>query len=168
MTDQQIATTIFYAIFAFYALFGTLGKEGKGQVGVMLFACWVVSNAVFWALPFEARPSFLPILDVLFALSAAKAGKETGSKVPLLLIGLSVIALAANSAFSIAAIEQGGITPAQLYLYEVSLNIVFLLQCLITGSWGIADALGRLGRFFFLSARLRSHPEPLRTSDEGP
>lgn len=162
MTTYQFLTTLFYALLALFALGATLGKEGKAQVGGMLFACWVASNLLFWIFPVEMRPAVFPVLDVIFALTAAKAGKETGSRVPLVLITLSVLAIAANTAFSIT----GAGTTRQVYIYEITLNVIFALQCLVTGGWGVADALARFVRFHPGIDPVRRHPELRRTPED--
>jgi hypothetical protein len=164
MTAYQLATTAFYASLVAFALFATWPHEAKRQVGVMLLLCWAASNIIFWTLPLAFRPSIFPILDVLFALTCAKAGKETGSRVPLALIALSVLAIAANTAFSIS----GGVHYHQARFYEIILNVVFALQALVTGAWGIADAVGRSVRFTGLARHLWGYPQSNHHSNRAP
>lgn len=141
--------TAFYGSFALFALAATWGKPGKAQVGITLMLCWLASLALWLGFPVEWRPAIFPILDVIFALTAAKAHMETGSRAPLVLVGLSVLAIAASLAFVI--LRSTGISDAgiwrQTVAYEISLNIIFMFQCVIAGGWGTADVVGRLGRF---------------------
>lgn len=157
MTGYKLATLGFYACLAGFAVAATWRSEGKRQVGLMLAACWVASNVTALALPITLRPAIFPILDVLFALTAAKAGKETGSRVPVILIALSVAAVAANTAFSIS----GAVSWQQMHTYEIVLNLIFALQCLVTGTWGVADVVGRSVRVNGRSRHLWSHTQPL-------
>lgn len=162
MLYDPAVMTVFFAIFALFALIGTWGREGKAQVGVVLFACFVASNTLWWAFPIEWRPALYPILDVLFALTCAKAGKETHSRVPVALISLSVMAVAANTAFGISGAGSWG----QIHAYEITLNIIFVAQCLVTGFWGLADVMGKLVDFHSGARVVRRHPEPFRDSAE--
>lgn len=155
------AATAFYGAFAAFAVLATWCKESKAQVGIVLALCWLASLALWAAFPIEWRPAVFPILDVLFALTAAKAGKETGSRVPLVLIALSVLAICASTAISIVGVGSW----RQVVAYEISLNVIFVAQCLVTGGWGIADALGRLVRFSSSSHPLRRAPEPFRSEE---
>lgn len=143
MTTYQFLTTIFYASLALFALLGTVRSPPKRLLGIVLALCWAVSNIVFWALPVDWRPLIFPLLDVIFALCAAKIGLETGSKVPLVLISLSVLAMLMNAAFSIV----GGPNLAQTNAYEITLNAIFAMQCIVTGTWGLADEFGRIDYF---------------------
>lgn len=159
---SAFAQTALYACFALFAIVATWGKPGKAQVGIMLFVCWVTSNAIWWAFSVEWRPALYPVLDVIFALTAAKAGKETNSRVPLALIALSVMAIAANTAFSIS----GAGSWDHIHAYEITLNIIFVLQCVVTGSWGVADVVGRLAGFNHGPHHLRGHSELRRSSED--
>lgn len=136
MTAYQYLTLAFYAALTAFAVAATWRHRGMRQVGVTLACCWVASNFVALAFPITLRPAFFPLLDTLFALTAAKAGKETGSRVPIILIALSVVAVIANTAFSIL----GAVSWQQMHNYEIAVNLIFALQCLVTGAWGVADA----------------------------
>lgn len=136
MTQWQMLETAFYGSLAGFALWATWRVDGVRQVGVTLALCWAASNLAFWFVPIEYRTAVNPIIDVMFILAAAKAGMETKSRVPLVLITLSVLAIVINTAFSMSAARDW----SQLHLYEVSLNLIFVLQCLVTSGWGIADA----------------------------
>ena len=142
MSTAQVLATLFYGALALFALRGTWKRPRRRILGITLFACWIASNVIFWTLPTDYHPTLLPFLDVLFALVAAKVGLEIRSKVPLILISLSVLAMAANAAFSIT----GGHTLAQIVTYEIALNIIFAAQCLITGGWGFNDEFGWVDR----------------------
>jgi hypothetical protein len=141
--------TAFYGAFALFAFAATVGKPGKTQVGITLALCWLASLGLWLGFPVEWRPAIFPILDVIFALTAAKAYMETGSKAPLLLVGLSVLAISASLAFVI--LLASGISTAgswrHVIAYEISLNVIFVFQCIVTGGWGVADVVGRLVRF---------------------
>lgn len=153
---NPIVALLFYGTFALFALIGTWGREGKSQVGVMLMLCWLASNVLWFAFPVEWRPAVFPVLDVLLALTCAKAHKETGSRVPLILIGLSVMAIAASTAFSIS----GAGSWRQVVAYEITLNIIFVAQCLVTGFWGLADVVGRITGIGSRPHFLRGAAEP--------
>lgn len=142
MSTAQLLATGLYAGLAIFALLGTWKRPRRRILGIALLICWALSNAIFWAVPVGYHPTMLPFLDVFFALMAAKVGLETGSRVPLVLIALSVLAMAANAAFSIT----GGHTLGQIVTYEVALNVIFAAQCIITGAWGLKDELGRIAR----------------------
>lgn len=154
------AALAFYGTFAAFALIGTWGRGSRQQVGVMLMLCWLASNVLWFAFPVEWRPAVFPVLDVLFALTCAKAHKETGSRVPLVLIALAVMAIAASTAFSIS----GAGSWRQVVAYEITLNIIFVAQCLVTGGWGLADAVGRAFRVGAGPHPVRHPPEPFRAS----
>jgi hypothetical protein len=153
----------FYGSCALFALLATWRKEGIGQLGVMLMLCWVASNVLWFFFPLEWRPAVFPILDVLFALTAAKARMETDSRVPLALIALSIMAISASTAISILGVGSW----QRVAAYELSLNIIFVLQCAIVGGWGIADAVARAGGVWHGSYRVRRASEPFR-SEEAP
>lgn len=153
----------FYGAFAVFALLATRRREGIAQIGIMLMLCWLVSNVLWFFFPLEWRPAVFPILDVLFALTAAKARVETGSRVPLVLIGLSIMAISASTAISISGTGSW----QRVATYELSLNIIFVLQCAIVGGWGIADAVARVGGVWHGSYRVRRASEPFR-SEEAP
>jgi len=155
---HSILVTLFYAAFAIGALWGTWSTKGKRQVGVALFLCWVSSNVIFWTLPIYWRPQLFPILEVVFGLVAARAWKETISRVPLALIAMSILAVVMNAAFSIV----GG-SPASLYPYEVVLNIIFALQCVTTAAWGKVDELAGFTHFYRGDPTPGVAPEPARS-----
>lgn len=164
MLYNPLLVTAFYGAFALFALAATWGKDRKAQVGIVLALCWVASNAMWWVFPLEWRPAVFPILDVIFALTAAKAARETGSRVPLVLIALSVMAIAANTAFSIL----GAGSWRQVSAYEITLNVIFVLQCIVTGGWGAADVVGRFIGFHPRPAHLRGDSQLLGLDDEAP
>lgn len=162
MLFNPILVTAFYGAFALFALAATWGKDRKAQVGIVLMLCWIASNALWWAFPIEWRPAVFPILDVLFALTAMKAWKETGSRVPVVLVALSTMAVAVNTAFGIS----GAVSWHTVAVYEIALNIIFVLQCVVTGGWGVADVVGRAFGFRPGPAGLRGHAQLYGRDDE--
>lgn len=158
--DPAVAT-IFYATLALFALLGTWGKEGRGQVGRWLLVSYIVSNLIYWTLPVESWPTLFPFLDVLVALSCMSAWKETGSRVPLIIVGLSTMAAAVNFAFAFSILGAG--STGQGHIYVIILNLIFALQCITAGTWGLVD--GGLVSFRRGVGHLRPHPEPYRGAD---
>lgn len=142
MTQYQLVLTVFYASLALYALLGTIGHARKWELGLVMFLCWISSNLIFWTVP-QYRPALFPLLDVALMLTAARVGLLTGSRVPLILIGLSVLSIAMNAAVSLSG-GIGAISVDQVNRYELGLNLIFIAQCLITGGWG--HGFGWIGR----------------------
>lgn len=160
MTLYQILCTLFYLGLALFAFFRSWPHEGRAQVGLVLFLSWTASNVIFWTLPVDWRPQTFSIIEVLFALTAAKAGREVGSRVSIVLITMSVLAIAANTAFSFSLTH----TVREINTYEILLNAIFATQCLVTGFWGAVDEFIRTGHFPPGPFHRRRGPKPAHHS----
>lgn len=162
---NPVAATLFYLFWALFAFFATWRRPGKQQVGFVLFLCWAVSW-VLWAIVFPIiwRPAVFPILDGVFAFVAYKSYRETGARIiPAVLIILALLAASASTAFAWSNTATGmshtgmwtEVPWQRIAMYELTLNAIFILQCIVTGGWGLADALG-------WSGGVRIHPRPMR------
>ena len=144
MLYDPVVATSFYAACALFALIGTWGKEGKSQVGKMLFLCWLMSLVIWATMPILWRPAVFPLLDTFFALSAASAYHETRSKVPIVLIWLAIAAISCSAVFAYYTVSRipDAVSWQQISTYEIVLNAIFFVQCMVTGGWGVADVVG--------------------------
>jgi len=115
-----------------------------------LLLSWAVSNLTAITLPFDYRVLIYPVLEVIVGLMAGGAwlvmrftpGDSRSSEGQLVCIAIVVVTL-----ISVACVVNyaGTITSGQgdRYLFVLSTNICFAVECILAGAWGVRDALHR-------------------------
>lgn len=143
----------FYGGAAALALWASWGDRELRVVGVLLAACFLVSNVLWFLGTVQQRPGVYTFLQVLLAASAYIAWcysrHELGSG-PLRRLGLiglvvlSVSYIITNVAFAWTYAGQWEL----VHLHEVTTNLIFLAECVTTATLGIIDGVrsGRIRR----------------------
>lgn len=133
---------IFYGILAACAMWATWRDDDLRWIGLWLAAGWALSNIVFATLPPVARPGPFSFVEMMVALAAYLAFAEHKYRALIGIVALNVASISANIAF--AAINDP--VWRQIHLYEVTVNLCFAAQCLVTFGVGVAHGR-RTGRF---------------------
>lgn len=135
---------IFYGSLAALALWATWRDRELVWIGFWLVGGFLISNVLFFLATLEWRPGPYSVIEVMVFFAAMMAwAEERRLRWPLLILcGVNVLSIAATVAFA-ATIAPNR---SQIFLWELTTNICFAVECLLATWVGVADGY-RTGRF---------------------
>lgn len=152
---------IFFGTLALLAVWATRGDEDLRWIGVCLFIGYALSNALHATMPVSAMPGPYSLIEILVLLATSIAwdahrncwplfrirGVEIMRCWPLLVLGgVNILSICINIAFA----SLSPATLRQIFVFELTTNICFMVECLLATGAGVANGL-RIGRFRRLS-----------------
>lgn len=135
---------IFYGCLAALAFWATWRDRDLIWLGFWLVFGYLISNALFFLAPLDWRPGVYSVIEVMvfFAASMAWYVEKRHRWQLLILCWANILSIAATVAFA-ATITPN---PRQIFLWELTTNICFAVECLLATWVGVADGY-RTGRF---------------------
>ncbi|QPQ55604.1 hypothetical protein IC614_03100 [Allosphingosinicella flava] len=139
---MQAFWLLFYGSAAAFALWATWRDEDLRWLGGTLCFSFVISNLVWFLGSVSQRPGIYTMLEVFVAVCAYVAWHRHPSKSLIAVVMLATLSICANIGFAITYEDHGPQTRG----HEITTNLIFLFECLLTAGVGIMDGF-RTGRF---------------------
>lgn len=131
-----------YGLLAGLALWATCRDEYMRWLGLWLMGEWLLSNIlVFGGVPAQDRIGPYSMLQIMIAIAAAWGLRDRSRW----LIGVLLVCVVYFSANIALALEKHP-DPRQIYLWIVTTNLAFAVQCLLAFGIGVAQR-ARTGHF---------------------
>lgn len=132
----------FYGALTAMALWATLKDFDLLLVGITLAFCFLVTNGLGLAAPIEDQPGPYSAIQILISAAALHAWGVHRSRQFIALVTISIASVCANIAFLLNFPPD----QRQIFLWEVTTNMIFAGECLLATWVGIAHGY-RTGRF---------------------
>lgn len=145
----MIQPFVFYGLLALAALLATRYDGELRLIGVWLVIGWAISNLLDWYAPPTLRPGPYTLIEMMVALAAYCAWGVHGYRALVLIVIVNIASICANVAFALNFPPS----PQQIYLFAVTTNATFALECVLAAGVGIAH--GRRTGHFLHWPRLR-------------
>lgn len=127
---------IFYGSLAALAFWMTCRDPDLLWVGGWLLLGWMISNVLHAYCNVSSLPGPYSLIEFMILFATSIAWDSHRSCWPLLLIGaVNIISICANIAF--AAFYPPD--PRQVFAWEMTTNVCFVIECLLAGGVGFYD-----------------------------
>jgi uncharacterized membrane protein HdeD (DUF308 family) len=149
-----ISALVLYGGLAMLAVWSTRHDRELVWLGGWLAAGFVLSNLLHATLAVTYLPGPYSLIECMVLFAASIAWGVHRKHWPLLVIAcVNVLSITANIAFA----ANFPPSPRQIFLWELTTNIFFAVECLLATAVGVADGY-RTGRFVWLPPLGRWRP----------
>lgn len=139
----MIVALVFYGLLAGVAFWATFRNSDLMWIGIWLTSGYVISNIFHALLPVSDLPGPYSLIEFMVLFATSIAWDAHRRYWPLLVLGgVNILSICINIAFASFFPPSG----RQVYLFEVTTNLCFAVECLLATGVGLFDGI-RSGRF---------------------